>query len=94
MVLTVTAAERAALEAAQAGSRTARHWRRYRAVLLRAEGVPVATIAQALDCTESSVQNWTAAWRASGLAGVAEGRHRGRARCLDAEAETLLSHLL
>jgi transposase len=40
------------------------------------------------------VQNWTAAWRASGLAGVAQGRHRGRARCLDAEAETRLSHLL
>jgi hypothetical protein len=55
MPLTLTAAERAALQAAQAQSRAIRHWRRYPAVLLRAEGGPVATIAQTLACTATSV---------------------------------------
>ena len=94
MPLTLTADERAALHAAQARSRTVRHWRRYHAVLLRAEGVPVATIAQTLDCTETSVHNWVAAWRAEGAAGVAEGEHPGKARRLDAGAEATLDTLL
>jgi hypothetical protein len=67
MPLTVTADERAALHAAQGRSRTVRHWRHWRrvqAVLLRAERVPVAPLAQTLDGTETSVHNWVAAWRA------------------------------
>ena len=94
MPLTLTADERAALHAAQARSRTVRHWRRFQAVLLRAERVPVATIAQTLDCTETSVHNWVAAWRADGVGGVAEGIHLGKARRLDPAAEAALDALL
>lgn len=92
--LTLTQEERAALEAAQAQSVKVRHWRRFQAVLLRAEGVPVATVAQTLKCTETSVYNWVAAWRAEGVIGVAEGTHPGKARRLDPEAEALLDTLL
>ncbi len=97
MPLTLTADERAALHAAHARSRTVRHWRRFQAVLLRADGLPVATIAQTLDCTETSVFNWVAAWRADGMAGVAEGVHPGKVRRLgrlDAAAEAALETLL
>src|SRR5258708_24698881 len=66
MALTVTEEERRALEAAQAKSRAVRHWRRYQAVLLRADGLAVAEVARVLRCTETSVCNWTAAWRAGG----------------------------
>src|SRR5260370_33292309 len=93
MPLALTADERAALHAAQARSRTVRHWRRFQAVLLRAERVPVATIAQTLDCTQTSVHNWVAAWRAEGVAGVAEGEHPGKARRLDPGAEGTLAPL-
>src|SRR5260370_2427226 len=94
MPLTLTADERAALHAAQARSRTVRHWRRFQAVLLRAERVPVATIAQTLDCTQTSMHNWVAAWRAEGVAGVAEGVHLGKARRLILAAEAALGALL
>ena len=92
--LTVSEGERAALRAAQARSPKVRHWRRYQAVLLRADGVPVAAVARDLDCTETSVCNWTAAWRAEGLVGVAEGQHPGAARRLAPEAEAALDALL
>jgi transposase len=94
MPLTLTTDERAALQAVQARSRNVRHWRRYQAVLLRADGAPVATVAQTLDCTETSVYNWVAAWRVDGLAGVAEGGHPGKARRLDPAAEAVLETLL
>jgi transposase len=92
--LSVTTEERRALQAAQAGSRNVRHWRRYQAILLRADGVPVATVAQILNCTETSVYNWVAAWRAEGVTGVAEGVHPGKARRLDPAAEAVLETLL
>src|SRR5258705_5802322 len=91
MALTLTGEERRALEAAQAKSRAVRHWRRYQAVLLRADGREVAEVARVLRCTETSVCNWTAAWRADGGAGVAEGVHPGKARRLAPEAGTVLS---
>jgi transposase len=94
MPLTLRAEERAALQAVQAHSRTVRHWRRYQAVLLRADGVAVAMVAQTLDCTETSVYNWVAAWRADGRAGVAESVHPGKMRRLDAAAEAMLETLL
>lgn len=94
MPLTITSEQRAALEAAQARSRGVRQWRRFQAVLLRAEGMQVATVAQSLACTETSVDNWTAAWRAAGVVGVAEGRHPGKARRLDPAAEAVLQTLL
>src|SRR5258708_35425704 len=77
MPLTLTADERAALHAAQVRSRTVRHWRRFQAVLLRAERVPVATIAQTLDCTQTSVHNGVAAWRAEGGGGGPAGAQLG-----------------
>ena len=94
MPLTVTSEERAALEAAQQHRSKVRHWRRYQAVLLRAEGVSVAEVARALRCTPTSVCNWTAAWRAAGVAGVAEGVHPGQARRLPPAADATLDALL
>jgi transposase len=94
MALTLTGEERRALEAAQATRRVVRHWRRYQAVLLRADGLAVAEVARVLRGTETSVCTWTAAWRADGVAGVAEGTHPGKARCLAPEAEAMLSALL
>lgn len=94
MPLTVSEEERNALERAQARSPQVRHWRRYQAVLLRATGVPVAAVARNLGCSEASVSNWTAAWQTEGLAGVAEGRHPGAARRLDAAAEVALDALV
>src|SRR5260370_25316314 len=94
MPLTVSQDERAALEAAQAGSRKVRQWRRYQGVLLRAQGLFVKDVASALGCTEASVYNWTGAWRQGGAAGVAEGVHPGAARRLAPEAEATLHALL
>ncbi len=94
MSLPLTTDERAALHTAQAGSQHVRHGRRFQAVLLRADGMPVATGAQTLDCTETSVSTWVAAWRADGLTGVAEGVHPGKVRRLDAAAEATLGTLL
>ena len=94
MPLTLTADERTALEAAQEHNRTVRHWRRFQAGLLRADGVPVAMVARSLNCTETSVYYWVVAWRADGLAGVAEGVHPGQARRLEQAAETALEALL
>src|SRR5258708_3475307 len=73
MALTVTEEERRALEAAQAKSRAVRHWRRYQAVLLRADGLAGAEVARVLRGTETSGCNWTPAWRAGGGRGGAGG---------------------
>lgn len=94
MPLSLTAEQRATLQVAQARSRQVRHLRRFQAVLLRADGVPVVTVARSLKCTETSVYNRVAAWRADGIAGVAEGAHPGKARLLDAVAEAVLKELL
>ena len=87
MPLTVSQQEHEALAAAQRQSRVVRHWRRYQAVLLRAEGMPVKQVAQSLGCTETSVYNWSAAYRQEGVAGVHEGSHLGAVRRLDAAGE-------
>src|SRR5260370_41957916 len=86
MALTLTGEERRALEAAQAKSRAVRHWRRYQAVLLRAGGLQGAEVARVLRCTETSVCNWTAAWRAGGGARVPGGGHPGEGRCVGPDA--------
>ena len=52
------------------------------------------SVATALACSRASVYAWVAAWRQAGLAGLAEGEHRGRARRLDAVAEQHLIALL
>lgn len=94
MRVQLTDEERAALQAAQQHNSSVRHWRRYQAVLLRADGLQVQAVAQALGCTDTSVYNWTAAFRAQGVAGMAEGPHPGVARRLDAAGEAALSILL
>jgi transposase len=94
MEIALTDAGRADLAAAAAGEPRARTWKRYRAVLLLADGEPVAAVARALGCAPSSVYNWAAAWRRDGVAGLAEGPHRGAARRLDAAGEAALEALL
>jgi transposase len=56
-------------------------------VLLRAEGTPLAVVAQTLGCSEASVTNWTAAWREQGVAGIQEGVPPGAVRRFDAAGE-------
>jgi transposase len=86
--------ERGKLTAAQRQSRNVRHWRRYQAVLLRADGMFVKQVAQSVGCTETSVYNWTAAYRTRGVDGVHEGSHLGAAQRLDAAGASLLGDLL
>jgi transposase len=93
-VLAMTAEERAELETAQRQSRNVRHWKRYQAVLLRADGTPVAVVAQTLGCSRVSVSNWTTAWREAGVVGVREGVHPGAVRRLDAAGERRVAELL
>ena len=82
--------ERAELEQAAKAARRVRQWRRYQAILLLGQGKPVLEVSQALGCSRASVYQWHRAWRAGGVAGLAEGRHTGRRRTLDAAAETRL----
>jgi transposase len=93
-MVAMTAEQRAELETAQRQSQNVRPWKRYQAVLLRADGMPVAVVAQTLGCSRVSVSQWTRAWREAGVAGVREGVHPGAVRRLDALGEQRLSALL
>lgn len=90
----MTAEQRAELEAAQRQSRNVRPWKRYQAVLLRADGMPLAVVGQTLGCSRVSVSHWTKAWREAGVASVCEGVHPGAVRRLDAAGEQRLGELL
>jgi len=90
----LTAEERAVLAAAEASEGRVRHWRRYRALQLLADGQSLATVAAAVGCSERSLWYWAARWRGAGLAGLVEAPHRGRERTLDGRAERLLEALL
>jgi len=94
MRVTLTEEERTELLAVLRMIRNVRHWRRSQAVLLWADGTPLATVAQTLGCTQAGVCNWTRAWREHGVAGVAEGMHPGAERRLDVAAEPILEGLL
>jgi transposase len=94
MPLVLTEAQRTELEAAAAGERRVRRWKRYRAVLLRGEGLTVAAVAAALKCSAASVYAWTAAWRATGVAGLRDGERGGGPRKLGTAAEALLTQRL
>jgi transposase len=94
MSLTLTPTERADLEAAAAAEPRVRRWKRYQAILLRAEGQTVAAVAAALRCSLASVYAWTAAWRQTGVAGLQEGGHGGGKPKLGAGGETMLRGLL
>lgn len=90
----MTAEERAELETAQRQSRKVRQWKRYQAVWLRANGTPVAVVAQTLGGGRVSVSHWTTAWQEAGVAGVREGVHPGAVRRLDAAGEQRLAEFL
>ncbi|MDQ3695345.1 MAG: helix-turn-helix domain-containing protein [Chloroflexota bacterium] len=55
MEVEMSAAERAELAGAARGERRTRVWRRYRAVLLLAEGARPIGVATALGCSRASV---------------------------------------
>lgn len=90
----LTASQRTELEAAAAGERRVRVWRRYRAVLLLDDEQPPALVASTLGCSLSSVYGWAAAWRRDGLAGVQGRAHGGGLVPLAARAGTVLETLL
>jgi transposase len=94
MPVPLTDAQRAELEAAASAEKGVRRWKRYRAVLLRGEGLTVAAVAAALRCSEASVYGWTARWRRGGAAGLREGDHGGGRAKLGAAGEARLAALL
>ena len=59
----LTDTQRQALQTAATVEKGVRGWKRYRALLLRAEGLTVTAVAHTLECSEASVYSWTAAWR-------------------------------
>jgi transposase len=91
MPVTLSPTDRAALEAAAAAEPRVRRWKRYQAILLRAEGQTVTAVAAALRCSVASVYAWTAAWRQAGVAGLAEGAHGGGKAKLGAGGEAVLT---
>lgn len=94
MPVLLTDVQRAELEAAAAAEPRVRRWKRYQAVLLRAEGLTVATAAAALRCSEASVYGWTGRWRRDGVAGLREGDHGGGKPKLDRAGAARLEELL
>jgi transposase len=94
MRLEVTESQRTALEAAAAAEPGVRRWRRYRAVLLLAEGHAPAAVAHALGCSRASVYAWAARWRRAGVAGLREGDHGGGRIKLGAGGEAALASLV
>ena len=94
MELELSPAQRADLEAAAAAERRVRVWRRYRAVLLLADGAAPAGVAGALGCSPSSVYGWAGAWRRGGLGGLRGRPHGGGVAPLADRAGTLLAALL
>jgi len=94
MRLRLTDTQRQALETAAAAEKGVRGWKRYRALLLRTEGLTVTAVARTLECSEASVYGWTAAWRRAGVPGLAEGDHGGGQVKLDRAGEEALITLL
>jgi transposase len=94
MPVLLTDAQRAELEAAARAEKGVRRWKRYRAVLLRGEGMTAAAAATALRCSQASVYGWTARWRRAGVDGLREGGHGGGRVKLDAAGEARLDALL
>jgi transposase len=94
MPVTLTETQRTELEAAAAAERGVRRWKRYRAVLLRGEGMTVAAVATALRCSQASGYAWTARGRTAGAAGLREGDHGGGRAKLGTGGEAVLAALL
>jgi len=94
MPVELTVEEREALEQARAQAKRVREWRRYQALLLLGARRSVGEVAATLGCGQSSVYNWVMAWRRDGVAGLAEGPHRGRPRRLAGDGDALLAERL
>lgn len=63
--LSLTAEEQATLEAALHSTHDARHWRRLRALLWLAEGLPPGEVARRLETSLQSLWNWRMAYLAN-----------------------------
>lgn len=94
MSLFLTDVQRTELEAALTAEHRVRRWKRYRAILLRGEGLTVEAVARSLGCSQASIYGWSAAWRREGVAGLAEGDHGGGQVKLGRAAEAMLTALL
>lgn len=94
MVLDLTPEQRTDLEQAASTARQTRTWKRYQALLLLADDQTIAQVGTVLACGQSTIYRWVAIWRDAGVAGLAEGPHRGRAHRLDAAADAHLQALL
>jgi len=94
MHVTLTADEHDALAAAAAHERRVRHWRRFQALLLVADGKTPEATADAVGCSRASVYNWLTAWQRAGIGGLVEEPHAPPIRGHTAALETLLTGLL
>jgi transposase len=94
MPFPLTDTQRSDLDAAMAGEKRVRRWKRYRAILLRGNGLSVPAVARTLGCSQASISAWSAAWREQGVTGLAEGVHSGGPVKLGPAAEVLLTTLL
>ena len=82
------------LEQAQRHEHRVRHWRRYQAIRLLAQGQSPQAVAAAVGCRLSSVYNWIASWKHASQVGLVEPRHGGRSRRVDTEGLRQLEALL
>ena len=94
MEISLSEQERADLAQAITQARQVRQWRRLRAIQLLAEDQAPPQVAAVLGSSLASVYNWVAAWQQEGRAGLAEAKHGGRIRMLDAGALHLLEQWL
>lgn len=92
--VTLTEAERSALQRRCDEERRTRRWRRFQAILLLADGWQARTVARALQCCPNSVSNWTRQWRQGGLVGLEERAHPGRTPVLDEAAGHTVDQVL
>lgn len=91
MQIELTNEERVGIEAMLARERRVRHWRRYQAIRLLAEGHSPRMVAATLGVSVASVYNWAEAWKQRKQDGMQERARPGRARRLDAAAEGMLA---
>jgi len=94
MQIELSASEWNELEHDQRQEQRVRHWRRYQAIRLLAQGQSPQAVAQAVGCRLSSVYSWVVIWKRAGSAGLVEPRHGGRSRRLDANGVRQLQMLL
>ena len=79
VVVEVSEADRAVLEARVAASKTARRdWQRAKVVLLASEGLSSRVVGEAVGMSRNQVDVWRHRWRGEGLAGLADRPRSGR----------------